>query len=170
VTGAVTLQFSTSLAWQSAVIRRICHSPFSHVDIVLDDGTCLGASDPGGVAIRPSDYQQFGIRRRCDIVTDKADAIIARARSQLHKPFDDGALHAFLSGTLAPRDWRAADKWFCSEHVAWSFETEGFWPFNLLVGQEGVSPADLLLLLNPHIDADAFWKPVEGLALGVHET
>jgi hypothetical protein len=69
----IHLLFSTSTAWQSAVIRRICHSPFSHLDVVLPDGNLLGSSDspkaphiegnPRGVAVRPPEYQEFGIRR-----------------------------------------------------------------------------------------------------------
>ena len=74
MTDRLAIQFSTSKAWQSAVIRTVTHSPFSHVSIVLPDGTLLDSSDspdapvisgnPRGVAIRPSDYEAFGIKRQ----------------------------------------------------------------------------------------------------------
>jgi hypothetical protein len=37
------IQFSTSTAFTSGIIRRLTHSPFSHVDFVLPDGL-LGVS------------------------------------------------------------------------------------------------------------------------------
>lgn len=166
---AIVFQFSTSTAWQSAVIRRMCHSPFSHVDVVLEDGSCLGASDPGGVAIRPQEYQEFGIRRQAVIRSDKGPAILAGVKSQLGKPFDDGALYDFLSDRI-DRNWRDPDKWFCSELMAWACESAGLWPFKLLIPKNRVSPADLLLLLNPFLDPDEFWQPVAGIKLGKHET
>lgn len=168
---AITLQFSTSLEWQSAIIRRITHSPFSHVDFILDDGSCLGASDPGGVIIRPADYQLFGIRRRATIYTEKADAIIDRAKSQIGKPFDGDALHAFLSPPveIATRDWKCEDHWFCSELAAWAFEEECFWPYSLIIAKKYISPPDLLLLLNPYIDVEQFWKLIPELKLGQKE-
>ena len=174
----VILQFSTSLEWSSAIIRRICHSRFSHVDFVLPDGNMLGASDsptapaiagnPRGVAIRPPDYQPFGIRRRITIATDKFEAIYTAARSQLGKPFDNAALHQFLSGVPAP-PWHDTGQWFCAEHAAWSFWTCAFWPFKLAVNLGRLSPAELIILLNPHFDADELERPTPGLVLGSGE-
>lgn len=89
------LEFSSTFAWQSHVIRIMTNSPFSHVNILLPGEGLLGASDPGGVMVRPFDYEPMMIRQRAVIATPKADAIIARARSQVGKPFDDDALHAF---------------------------------------------------------------------------
>jgi hypothetical protein len=77
------IQFSTSTAFASAIIRRLTHSPFSHVDAIITDELAqhfkiqpglLGASgpdcgakagrlfrhkmgwshDPGGVIVRPN--------------------------------------------------------------------------------------------------------------------
>src|ERR1700692_3290193 len=110
----LTLRFSTTEDtlgnWTSAVIRRLCHSPFSHIDIVQPDGNCLGASDQGphspfihgnpeGVAIRPPNYQRFGIRRDMIIKTSKADAVIAAALTHLGKPFHSSSLWDFLADT-----------------------------------------------------------------------
>src|SRR4029077_1703728 len=98
----LTFRFSTSentaANWASAAIRRLCHSPFSHVDYLLPDGNLLGASDQGpkspciagnpqGVAIRPPHYQKFGIRRDMAPGTDRAEEILNVAKTQLGKPF-----------------------------------------------------------------------------------
>lgn len=179
----IRIQFSTSLAWQSALIRRIGHSPFSHVDVLDAEGNCFGASDSAdapilrgyarGVALRPPAYQEFGIRRVAEIAApaDVEAKFYAALDGQLGKPFDDGALYTFLSPDVSTdRDWRATNSWFCSELVTWAFETSGLWPYDLLVGKNRVSPADLLLLLNPHVTNTAtFWQPVPGLALGTRE-
>jgi hypothetical protein len=182
----VTLQFSTTDAWQSALIRRVCHSPFSHVDLVLPDGNMLGASDSPdapvvsgnshGVAIRPSNYQEFATRRRMIIETAKADAITAAAVLQLGKPFDGDALYAFL-GSADPltfdRDWRDPGKWFCAELVAAAFETGGHWlPEPLVWPLTRVSPTDLLLMFlwdRGFVNRREFWQPVPGLVLDSNE-
>jgi hypothetical protein len=153
------LQFSSTTAWQSGLIRRVCHSPFSHVDIVVKGEGLLGASDPGGVKIRPFDYEKFSIRRRAYIHTDKADKIISRAKTQIGKPFDSAALHAFLDAgeKHMPRDWRDPDQWFCAELVLWALEKELFFPYKIIVNEDCVSPPDLLLMLNPYINVEEFW-------------
>ena len=167
----IRLQFSTSLEWQSGIIRRMCHSPFSHVDCLDADGNCIGASDspkapclkgnPNGVAVRPPEYQVFGIRKIAEIHTtpDIEAKFYANIESQLGKPFDDGALYAFLSPDVSTeRNWREADSWFCSELVTWALENAGFWPYEILVSKNRVSPADLLLMVNPSVEnVETFW-------------
>ena len=165
---AVILQFSTSLEWQSALIRRICHSRFSHVDFVLADGRLLGASDPGGVMVRSCDYQPFGIRRRAVVPTPLADAIYTAALGQLGKPFDNDALFQFLTGALAP-PWAEHGQWFCSELAAWAFWSRGFFRYPLAVNLGRITPQELILLLNPYFDVIRFEQRIEGLALGPQE-
>jgi hypothetical protein len=179
----IRLQFSTSTEWQSDVIRRLCHSPFSHLDVVLPDGNLLGSSDsphapsiegnPGGVAIRPPDYQTFGIRRMANVFSTEAVelAFYTKLRSQLGEPFDDTALHAFIGKVsfMPTRDWTDSSSWFCSELVAWALMEAGFFRYELLVPKDRISPADLLLLLNPFIDTTHFWDPIPGLKLGPKE-
>ncbi len=164
------LQFSTSLELASKGIRILSHSQFSHVDGILADENCLGASDPGGVAIRPSEYQLFGIRRRAHIKTPLANEIIALVKTQLGKPFDSTALSNFLNDPLddtgTERVWEDDTKWFCSELWTWALEKTGF--LRIIVPKNRVTPADLLLLLNPWID-DTFWKPVDCITLGTCE-
>jgi len=180
--GRITLQFSTQAdSWQSTVIRKLCHSPFSHCDCVLPDGSLLGASgspdcpviegNPNGVAIRPPDYQSFGIRRNATLYVHDTveERFIADLRSQVGKPFDDGALYDFFGEFESPRDWRKPDMWFCTELFVLDMERSGVFPYELLIPKNRVSPADTLLLLNPYIDTENFWLPIPGLKLGPHE-
>jgi hypothetical protein len=168
----------------SGLIRRANHSPFSHIDMVLKDGTLLGASDspdapvihgnPRGVAQRPFDYQEFAYRRQMILLTDRADDIRRIWVSQLGKSFDNSALKDFASDAFPGlRDWRLTDSWFCAEGVVWSMETGGFWGYKqLLWPKNRVSPTDILLmLLNDErwINRETFWRLVEGLKLGSNE-
>lgn len=168
--GLLVFQLSTTFAWQSHLIRVMCNSEFSHADLVLEEGL-LGVSDmpktpvisgnPDGVAIRAPDYEPMKVRQRVILHTPKADAIVARIRTQLGKPFDGTALHAFLHSpgddpAIVSRDWRSLDRWFCVELLAWGLEAEGFWPFEILVPENRVTPQALIHLLNPYMDID-YW-------------
>lgn len=181
----LTIRFSTSSSkasnWASAAIRRLNHSPFSHVDYLLPDGNCLGASDQGpnspcikgnpqGVAIRPPNYQTFGYRRDMILKTDLADAIITHTLMQLGKPFDSSALWDFLADDFpGERDWKDPDSWFCAELKAATMDMGGlFGPRKLMWPKNRVSPTDLLLLLmfdERWINRDSFWAPIEKLTL-----
>ena len=116
-------------------------------------GGLFGASDPGGVKLRPLDYEEFGLRRTARIITDKAEGFHALLWGENGKPFDGDALWAFFG---EERNWRLPLKWFCSELVCHCLEQAGFFPYELLVPKNRVSPADLLLLLNPWINAEEF--------------
>jgi hypothetical protein len=172
----IKLQFSTSTEFSSLLIRDLCHSPFSHVDIVVDKASTgfdglLGASDspkapfftgnPRGVAIRPHDYQIFGKRNIAflESTPEVETKFYKAALSQLGKPFDNHALHAFLQpGPSGGRDWRDNDLWFCSEHITWSLEKARWFPWEILVSKDKISPADLLLLINWGVlNISTFW-------------
>jgi hypothetical protein len=179
----ITLQFSTSLEWQSWIIRKFSHSRFSHVDVVMPDGNLHGASNspnapyirgnPNGVAIRPPDYQLFGTRRWAKIRTRLEDEkrFYDFLEAQLGKPFDDTAMKAIIRDPDEHRDWADPSAWFCSEELVCGFDAAGQFPWDLVVPKNRVSPADLVLLLNPFLeDVEAFNKPIPGLKLGPHET
>lgn len=158
----IVLQFSTTHAWQSGVIRFMCHSDFSHVDVIVPEPEphgCLGASDPGGVALRPHDYQEFKYRQRMTIrmpIPGMADKFHDFVKAQLGKPFDDDGLRAVLD--TKHREWRIPDKWFCSELVAAALEECGF--KKIIVPKNRMTPGDLLLLLNDHIDPVEFYTRI----------
>lgn len=141
----------------SRIIRAACHSRFSHVDIVVPGEGLLGASgpdaslswkDPGGVQMRPFEPWPYEIKRTITVETDKADAVIGHWRGQIGKPFDDGALKAFMFAEPS-HDWRELDRWFCSEGVIWSCEVAGVFPWALCVPMNKVDPNDCMMMLNP---------------------
>lgn len=167
----LTVQYSTGTAWQSEAIRRLCHSQYSHVDLVIPGVGLLGASgpdksvkafdshwipapDPGGVQIRPFNpwpYKEPPKQIRLQVPEMIEAQVYALARSQIGKPFDNSALYDFLSADPGSRDWRDQDKWFCSELVVWCCETCGMFPYKLISAKNRISPADSLLLFNPFI-------------------
>lgn len=185
----LVFRFSTSedklSNWASAAIRRLSHSPFSHVDFLLEDGNLLGASDQGphspciagnpqGVAIRPPNYQKFGKRRDMILRTDRADDVINAAKTQLGKPFDSSGLWEFL-GDKPPgeRDWRNVEAWFCAEHKVWSCEEGRLWSNKLAWPKNRITPTDLLLLFlqdDRWENRETFWDPIPGLKLDEGET
>jgi len=132
----VTLQFSCSRSIAASAIRFGTWSWCSHVDLVLPDGSLLGAI-PGGVQIHrleePARVERFRV------AADEG-AVVAAMQSQLGRPYDwDGIL-----GWTFRRDWQEEDSWFCSELVAWAFQQAG----NPLLRAECVhriTPRDLLL-------------------------
>ena len=177
----VTLQFSRCAPltyrerWQqgqwvdySLWICRLTHSPFSHVDLVLADGTLLGASDnpqapvivgnPRGVAIRPAEYQKFAVRRNVVMSTthERAFRFHDFCISQLGKPFDTDALKpsVFLSSEFHNRDWRTDDSWFCAEMSGRAVEEAPLLDWTIPGIKNRITPADLILLLAPLYDFD----------------
>jgi len=165
-------------------IRRLSHSPFSHVDMMLPDGNMLGASNnpkspviegnARGVAIRPQGYQRFKYRRRMVIKTDRANDIRAIVKTQIGKEFDNSGLKDFLSDSFpGARPWMLDTNWWCSELMTWGLDTGGFWQPKILQWPKNrCSPTDLLLLLLNDarwINRETFWKVVPGLELGPNE-
>lgn len=161
-----------------------------NLSFVYGDYALLGASDnpqapiisgnPRGVAIRTASYQSFGIRRRMVIKTDRADAILAWAKTQIGKPFDSGALSAkvFLSdpfyGDVESRDWRDPNKWFCMEYVICALENGAYWGpgVNVMIKKNRVTPADgtMVFLMDPNLQNRTTWlDPIPSIAMGPDE-
>src|SRR5216684_420847 len=124
----IILQFSTSTEWSSAIIRRLCHSDFSHVDWVLPAGL-YGASDPGGVMLRPFNYQKFGVRHnaRVEATSGQIRLFGEFCYAQEGKPFDNDALWSFIGGHREKQAWKEPDKWLCSEMIACAFDYAGWY-------------------------------------------
>ena len=173
--------------WGSSLIRRTNHSPFSHVDIVLEDGNLLGASNnpvaptvdqyplsnAAGVAVRPPCYQAFRYRRQMVIVTPRAADVRLLALTQLGKGFDNGSLKEFISDSFpGERDWRLDDHWFCAELVVWAMEAANIFDGDISWPKNRVSPTDILLLMltdRRWVNKATFWQPIPGLTLGPNE-
>ena len=113
--------FCTSKLPGAALIRAVTWSDWSHVAIV-DGEEVIEATWP---AVRVAPLAEIIAKHSCYIVVDvpcaDSAAVIAAARSQVGKPYDLTALF----GLLAHRDWQEADRWFCSELVAWAFQQGG---------------------------------------------
>jgi uncharacterized protein YycO len=132
----ITLQFSTGAGPASWLVRRFTWSPYSHVDLVLPDGRLLGARGDGGVAIREPELFLTVTR----FTVDAPECVIDAALEQLGKPYDWSA----IAGIVTRRNWQQPDRWFCSELVAWAFESAGR-PLLRAQGTHRITPRDLLL-------------------------
>jgi hypothetical protein len=150
----IALQFAAEDGWPSRLIEFYGHGAFSHVDAVLPDGNLLGARLMGGVAIRKDGYAHFARTRRIDLdalaTPAQAEAFYAFLTRQVGKPYDSWAIAGFVSG----RDWRADDKWFCSELAAAALEAAGIIR-RLLTPANKLTPPDLLLVLSALTDLEA---------------
>jgi hypothetical protein len=175
----------TDKNWGSGIIRRANHSPFSHVDLVMKDGTLLGASNapkcphihgnPRGVANRPPDYMAFAYRRQMVIATPRADDIRRLATTQLGKPFDNSGIRDFASDKFpGKRDWRLDECWFCAELAMWSMEMGYLWGTPPMPWPKNrVSPTDIIMMMltdERWTNRDTFWDPIPDLKLGPGET
>lgn len=167
----IILQFSTTPLATSGMIRAFIRSKFSHVDLVVtpeahrtglpDHGSyrpyaLLGASEPGGVAIRPPNYHEFLRRHRMTLVTDKAAEYYKLIATQVGKPFDHQSMIRTID--LNWTDWRDDGSWFCVELLAWGLEKIGFWqrrhPINIDLIH--VTPEDLIKYLAGEFDPNEF--------------
>ena len=114
--GLFRIRFITEPDWISTSIRVITNSDWSHTEIILPDGTYLGAHPDGGVKVRPANYCVPTRERRYSIYVDdrQLDKIMAFTRGQIGKPYD----LTDIAGLLTHLDWHTKGKWICSEFVA----------------------------------------------------
>lgn len=121
----ITIQFSTTRGLLSRYIRWFTWSDFSHVDVVLEDGSLLGAQWDG-IKVRPANYQKFSKIARFKAsqwMKPEQELLFWQfLKEQLGKRYDKKSIIGFLFR----RDWRQEESWFCSELVAAGFEYAGF--------------------------------------------
>lgn len=148
----ITFQFSSSRDPLSALIRWFSHSNYSHVDLVRNDGSLLGARFEGGVAVRPDGYANFNRTLRVTVDSPAARAVYDYAESQVGKPYDWRAIAGFASG----RSWMDDDRWFCSELAIASLIRGRFFNCEMpFLRQSKITPGDALLILEPFVSAYA---------------
>lgn len=124
----------------SLLLRVFLWSAWSHCAIV-DGGQIIEAAATGGVRVRPladllaeSSHHAF-----VDLPCRDPASVLAAARSQLGKSYD----WLGVAGIGFRRRWQDADRWFCSELIAWAFEAAGS---PLFRGQPWrITPRDLFL-------------------------
>jgi len=116
------VMFCTSNQIGAIAIRAITWSKWSHVALLLGDGTAIEAAWPRvrrvGVDELLAQHSKYEI---VEFTGMNDQAVIDAAMSQLGKPYDLTALF----GLLLHRDWQQSSKWFCSELVAWAFAAAG---------------------------------------------
>lgn len=139
----VTLQFIAERDPISWAIRTHTCSDYSHVDLVMPDGSgLLGARAEGGVQIRPVGYIKAERVVRVSYPVANLPAGMEWITKQIGKPYDYEA----IGGILLHRDWRQGDSWICSELQARFSEVCGTpWLNFNFIRANWVSPADLLL-------------------------
>jgi len=168
----ITLVFSTSLKG-SAKIRFLTRSHFSHCDVDVGYGL-LGASNSpdaivlegnksgNGVCTRPYNYQPFGRKHEAVIKTPLGPYIIDKLKSQLGKPFDSDAMYAIFLPWFRERVWYDPSSWYCMELIVWAFDGEHgpnkqrFFPYELAIERNIVTPEDGILIFNPFMDVRRF--------------
>jgi len=120
----------------------------THVEIVMPDGTYLGALSDG-VKIRPSNYDAGTVKREMFLdvraTAEQEEIFYAFAESQIGKPYDTWAILAFF---WPSRDWQSFDSWYCAEHGGQSFAECGILPQEMAVKFSRVTVRDLLLLVS----------------------
>ena len=117
----ITLQFVGNDNFIDDVIELKGGGKYDHVDIVLEDGTLLGARNehllgvPPGVQIRPAAYDKWANVAHIVIpLSDEQYAqFMAFARAQIGLPYDMTAILGFVVN----RNWQRSGSWFCSELV-----------------------------------------------------
>jgi len=110
---------SNPLSW---AIRAGSWSRWSHVAVV-DGETVIEAIALHGVVRTPLALRQAQDSRwsMSSLPCANPPAVVAAAASQIGKPYD----YTGVLGIGLHRNWQEDDSWFCSELVAWAFETGG---------------------------------------------
>lgn len=116
------LMFCTSNLPGAVLIRAVTWSKWSHVAVVLEDGSAIEATWP---RVRRVDVEEIKAKHSKWCVVDvpllDEQAAIDFAMAQLGKPYDWTALF----GILFHRKWDDKEKWFCSELVTSAIEAGG---------------------------------------------
>lgn len=125
----------------------------THVESVTPWNTWLGSQAPAGVLDRAVNYDATSKIIKVQYVTltdatpDQVTKFYEFMKEQIGKPYDyDGIVHLVL-GT---RDWRAGNKWFCSELIAAALERAGYW--KLASDTDHLDPRDIYLVISGRLN------------------
>ncbi len=105
-------------AW---LIRFTTFGRYSHCDVLLDDGTLIGATISAGVSRVPVGERLKKVTRiavlEIEMTPGEEREVVSALRSQLNRDYDWLAVF----GWLFRQNWDSRKSWFCSELVAWAF-------------------------------------------------
>jgi uncharacterized protein YycO len=125
----------------------------THCEVVMPDGTLLGAMDDG-VKARSLRYDvgKFSQEMFIDVKTtiEQEEIFYAFIESQIGKPYD---LWAILAYFYPSRDWQSFGAWYCSELLGTALAECGILPKEMAVKFSRVTPRDLLLLISTRAEA-----------------
>ncbi|NVM80055.1 hypothetical protein FHW83_005900 [Duganella sp. SG902] len=140
MSGAVRVIFSRSRLPVSVLIRTFLWDPWSHCGIV-DGGEVVEANMFKGVSTRSlAEFQAAASEWEIiEIPCPDPAAVIAAARSRIGRRYDFLGALAMLLRIRLQRD----DRDFCSELVAWAFQTAGYPLFR--VNTWRINPRDLYI-------------------------
>lgn len=119
--------------------------PYTHVELVMDDGRLLGAMGDG-VKARPQGYDSGRFLQEkfltIKMTADQETVFTFFLNQQIGKPYDRLAVTAFFVG----RDWQEPDSWDCSELIASGLASCGVFPQHLAVSFSRITVRDVFLL------------------------
>ncbi len=119
------IMFCTSNLIGAVLIRTVTWSKWSHVAILLGDGTSVEAVYPKVRRVSEqylkNKYPKYTVVE-INIEGVNDEDLVASALSQLEKPYDLKA----LVGLLIHRDWASDSQWWCSELAAWLWKDNGY--------------------------------------------
>lgn len=94
-------------------IMKETRSEISHVDLITDKGTLLGAHIGGGIMERPNDYMVFGLRIQVAIpvMDEQLSKALTYARSMIGTSYDSMSIYGIAFGDARLHDTK---KLICS--------------------------------------------------------
>lgn len=137
----VAVIFTRRRAIGSLLLRTFLWSAYSHCALIdRERGTIIEAAAPRGVRERPlADLLATASHWVSIEIPGDERAACDALRTQIGKGYDWG----FLFGFLFRRNWQDANRWGCSEAVAWAVEQSGRRLFR--AGAHRITPRDLQL-------------------------
>lgn len=142
---AFQIRFVTDHDFVSWAIRKVTFSEFSHVELVTDEGTYIGAHARGGIKERvddPDDLPTFERRYSLPCTQAQKDKIFAYARSKI------GTKYNFrdIFGLLIHSNFSSPNRLICSMFVFEAALAGGIQMLNVLPRYSNLVTPDTLHL------------------------
>lgn len=114
-------------SWSSGVITKFTSSPYPHVELHLENGYDVSASETGVTYTDVHKYKLIDVfRYKKELTREQRLIMYAKAAQSVLKPYDYGHLFLFpfIKGKAAVRR-SGDDAYICSELVAWIYNEAG---------------------------------------------